>query len=187
MLAGLLVSVVSCTPIVRATIDAASGDPVGSDSSFLGALMLLAFACLCTLVGVFLVARPLIGLALAKTPAATRSALTWLHLSPLLVLLGLPMVHLLVPLWVARRFAARQPALAGQARALLNFQMTWTLFLVVALMLSVMVVGLLLVPLLLVFQVTVCLRAAWQAWHGRSIGYPLGVELIRTTPATAGD
>lgn len=140
--------------------------------------MLLAFACLCTLIGVFLLARPLAG---ARVEAVTprRGLVTLVSLSPLLLFAGVPMIHLLAPLWAARRGLAGDPGLCGASLALLNFQITWTLFTVVALLLCAALVGVLMLPVLLALQLWATLRGARQAWRGGDVRYPLSLDLIR--------
>ncbi len=179
VLAGLLVSTVSCTPIVRVAVQAATGTTIASQSSFIGATMLLAFACLCTLIGIIILAKPLSADPATEGEPAARGAATAVNLSPLLIFVGIPMAHLLVPLWVARRSHDKNARLFGIARQLLNFQITWTLFVVVALLLSIAIVGILMLPLLLAFQLFVCVRAAWHTWHGDTPRYPISLDLIR--------
>ncbi len=140
--------------------------------------MLLAFACLCTLIGVFVLARPLAG-ARVEAPAPHRRLVALVSLSPLLVFAGVPMIHLLAPLWAARRSRDSDPGLCGASLALLNFQITWTLFTVVALLLCAALVGVIMLPVLLALQLGATLRGARQAWLGREVRYPLSLDLIR--------
>jgi uncharacterized Tic20 family protein len=176
---GLLIAAVSCTPIVQISISAAAGTPIESQTSFLGAAMLLAFACLCTVIGVLIYARPVLegAPAQADTPGG-RVAVTLVTLSPLMMFTALPMVHLLIPLWVARRSLGVKPALSNEAKRVLNFQITWTLFAVVGLLLCLVLVGVFLLAALLVLQLAVTLLAAWRVWHGERAVYPMSITFI---------
>lgn len=179
ILTGLLVSVVSCAPIVRLPIDSITGARFTSDFSFLGAAMLLALASLCTMVGVLLYARSA-SIASAPANSAPPRPMTGvlLNLSPLVFVAGIPMAHLLLPLWVAGSTRSRQPGLSGEAVRVLNFQLTWTLFTVVALVLCIVVVGIPLLAALLIFNIAVMTRAAWRSAHGARGNYPLSLGFI---------
>ncbi|KAA3628652.1 MAG: DUF4870 domain-containing protein [Proteobacteria bacterium] len=178
IIVGMLVSMVSCAPAIRAPFKAAGTASLTSEFSFLGAAMLLALASLCMVVGVLLHARSLP--ATAPDPAATEVAgripLTLVAVSPLTYLVGVPMGHLLIPLWALSR--GRTTVLKQEAARVLNFQITWTLFAVVALLLCVVIGGVFFLAALVVFHAVVTIRAAWLVWRGRSPTYPLSVKFV---------
>jgi uncharacterized Tic20 family protein len=177
---GLLVSIVSCTPIVRVTVNSAAGTDFSSTSSFLGAVILLAFACLSTVIGVIIRAKSLVTEdPPVETGNSKRLRATLLNLSPLIVLLGVPMAHLLIPLWIIKRERHRDPSLAAAATRLLNFQITWTLFVVVGLLLCVVLAGLFILAALVIFQLGVCIRAAWMGWRGESATFPMSAVFVK--------
>lgn len=179
ILIGLLVSIVSCAPIVRLPIDSIKGAEIASDFSFLGAAMLLAFASLCTMIGVLLYTRfASIGSPPANSAPPTTLSAVLLNLSPLVLFAGIPMAHLLLPLWVAASKSSRRPGLCREAVRVLNFQLTWTLYTVVALMLCIVVVGIPLLAMLLIFNIAVMSRAAWRSAHGGRGSYPLSLGFI---------
>lgn len=141
--------------------------------------MLLAFACLCTVIGILIYARPLFeGVPAQAEAPAGRVAATLVTLSPLVMFTALPMAHLLIPLWVARRSQGVKPGLSIEAKRVLNFQITWTLFAVVGLLLCLVLVGVFLLAALIVLQLAITLRAAWKVWRGERAVYPMSIEFI---------
>lgn len=176
---GLLLSMVSCTPIVRLSVHSGAGGSFEGQTSFLIAAMLLAFASLCTAIGALLLSRSWrVGNVGNDVSPARRGTTVAVAASPLLLFLGIPMVHLLVPLVALGRSRGSHPALAMEARRVLNFQLTWTLFVVVGLILCVVLVGLVILAALMIFQLVVSVRAARAAWRGETASYPLSVAFI---------
>ncbi|MCZ7598127.1 MAG: DUF4870 domain-containing protein [Gammaproteobacteria bacterium] len=176
---GLLLSMVSCTPIVRVSVSGGAGGAFEGQTSFLIAAMLLAFACLCTAIGALLLSRSwrVAGIGSDASPSG-RGARVGVAAAPLLLLLGIPMVHLLVPLVALGRSRDSHPALALEAKRVLNFQLTRTMFVVVGLILCVVLVGVLILAALMIFQLVVSARAAVAAWRGETASYPLSVAFI---------
>lgn len=184
ILTGMMIAVVSCAPVIRIPVTGATIETFGR-FSFLGAAMLLAFASLATLIGVLMVAKtnPLPPRAEDERPV-TRMPATLLNLSPLVLFAGIPMAHLLIPLWIMRR--AREPALANEAARVLDFQITWTLFAVVGLILCMVLVGVFLLAVLLGMQLIVSLRAARHTWLGRQSHFPMSLVLVSRENRDAG-
>jgi uncharacterized protein len=172
--------VVSCAPILRVAYGQLGGSLEPIQSSFLSIAMMLAFASLFSMVGVIMFTRQFP----TATPPDDNTApkITGWHsvvsLAPLTMYLGLPMANLFAPLWIWRRSFA-QPDLREHARATLNFQITWTLFVVVALMLCVVLVGFFMLVALLLFHLCVCVYAAWCSYHKRPVKYPFGLVFVR--------
>jgi uncharacterized protein len=181
ILTGLLVTIVSCAPVLRLPLTGSSAQTF-SQFSFLGAAMLLALASLATVIGVLMHAKQNPSPALPGIqPPPPRLAASLLNLSPLALFIGLPMAHLLIPLWILRR--ARNPALRHEAARVLDFQITWTLFVVVGLILCTVLVGIFLVAGLLLFQLIVSLIAAGQAWRGRPTRFPMSLIFLAHDPS----
>ena len=172
LLTGLLLTTVSCAPLARMATSGFSAD--AATTSFLGAAMVLTFACLFTLTGVLIEAKR------AAVPAsgggASRSLRWLLTISPLAIYAALPMAHLLGPLIVYR--SADEASLRRDAARSLNFQVTWTLFAVVALLLCVVLVGVFMLAALVIFHIAVSVMAAVSNWRGRDAAYPLSVEFV---------
>lgn len=181
---------VSCAPLVRVTVNSASGAPFQTESSFLAMVNLLAFASLLTLIGVLMYSRHLqttstiesggvSASAADRSPEMSHGRSIALNLSPLLIFIGMPMVHLLVPLWVFKATRQQNPVLAADAKHLLNFEITWTLFVIVGLLLSVVLVGLLILTALLIFHLVVTLQAAFSISKGRTPRFPLSLTFLK--------
>ncbi len=179
-LTGLTLTIVSCAPVARLGIDTLTGNSGFVRNSFLGTVMVLAFASLFTMIGVLIYARQFSAPDHQTfEPAPNRTQVTLLNLTPLAVYIGFPMAHLLLPLWIYRRNNIKNPALSREAARLLNFQISWTLFLVVALMLCVVLAGVFILAALILFHLTVTLRAIWKSWHEQSTSYPLNLSFIK--------
>lgn len=95
------------------------------------------------------------------------------HLSAFTALCGLPFGHIAVPLliWALRK--DRMPFVDDQGKEAVNFQISMTLYLAAALVLSWVVVGLLLLPPLVAAWFYFVIRAAVRAQRGFTYRYPL--------------
>ena len=102
----------------------------------------------------------------------------WCHLSALVGYI-LPFGHIVFPavVWMARRDRVEGVDAAG--RESLNFQLTMTLFTLVGVLLSVVFVGLVLLFAVVVFHVSMTLRASLRAQRGLEVRYPLNIRLIK--------
>jgi uncharacterized protein len=118
------------------------------------------------------------GVSVESTPAG-RTWSSLLHLSALCLLVGVPFGHLLGPLviWLAKKESL--PEVVVQGREALNFQISMTVYMLVALLLLFVLIGFLLVPSLLVFQISMTIRAAVRASRGQPAGYPLSITFIQ--------
>jgi hypothetical protein len=106
--------------------------------------------------------------------------LTWavlIHVSGLSGLL-VPFGNVVFPLtlWLIKRDESE--FLDASGKAALNFQLTWTVLLVGALLSLVVGVGLLLVPLLAVAWLVLVVVGTARASEGEVYDYPLTLELI---------
>ena len=180
LLLGVTLAIVSCAPVYKLGLGELTGSPAPIKTSFLEVAMFLAFANLFTLVGVILYARrfPESNDGAHTVQADSSGWTTLVSASPGLLYLGLPMMHLLAPLWLWRRSMGNAP-LQEHARRTLNFQIAWTLFAVVALMLCVVVVGILMLAALLLLHFVVTARATWRSHRGRTVTYPFNLVFVR--------
>lgn len=67
---------------------------------------------------------------------------------------------------------------ADQAREALNFQLTVLIAFVAAAILKIVLIGLLLVPIVLVFNFVLCLVAAVSVSRGEDYRYPFSLRLL---------
>jgi len=110
--------------------------------------------------------------------AANRTAwVVALHLSALLGYL-VPMGHVLAPfaVWLARRDSI--PDLEAHGRRAMNFQLSVTIYILAALLLSFLLVGLLMLFAVVVLHFSAVVGAALQAQRGRPARYPLSLKFI---------
>ena len=177
LLLGILLSIASCAPIFRFGWDSLSGDTASApSSSFLTILMILAFALLLTTIGILMIVKSDVTPPRPGAPSP-RNALTLLHAGPLLMYFGIPMAQLLIPFWIWSKTRGHSDLRPAANRAL-NFHITWSLYMVVALLLSPIVIGLPLIPLLLAFHLYVTLTGLHRAARGKAISYPLCPAII---------
>lgn len=108
-------------------------------------------------------------------------ARTWAAFAHLTSLVGLilPLGHLLGPLviWLLKR--NDYPLVDDQGREALNFQISITLYFLIAALLVYLFIGLVLVPALLVFWLVMTVIAAVKASDGRRYRYPFTLRLIK--------
>ena len=115
----------------------------------------------------------------AQRPAAgERGAAMRGHLLGLLAY-PLPLVHLLVlALWWVRG-RGRSALVEEHGREALNFQLSILVYLLIAFSLSLVLIGILMLPLVLLFQAVMTIEGAVQARAGHRFRYPLTFRFLR--------
>jgi len=114
------------------------------------------------------------------TPESARSWCMALHLSGLSgLLLPIVLAHILVPLciWLLKR--ARSPEIDATGKEVLNFQISYTLYFLVAGMLCFIFVGFLIFPLLLIFWLLLPIIASVKTNNGIFYRYPLTISFLK--------
>lgn len=109
----------------------------------------------------------------AEARAAARNA----HLAGLLLYV-LPLLHLAFLLRAWRRAAAVSAFAEEHAREALNFQLSVLVYLLIAFTLSLALIGVLMLPVVLVFQLVMLREATVQARHGHRFRYPLTFRFV---------
>lgn len=143
-----------------------------------GVFMLLA-GWIAAVVGVLnLLGNPTPPLAPPLLSAQERGAAMRAHLCGLLAY-PLPLVHLLVmaSTWVRGRKGSA--FVEEHGREALNFQLSILVYLLIAFSLSLVLIGLLMLPLVLLFQLVMMIEAAVQARAGHRFRYPLTFRFLR--------
>ncbi|MDH4017604.1 MAG: DUF4870 domain-containing protein [Actinomycetota bacterium] len=104
----------------------------------------------------------------------------WAVAAALLAFAGyvMPLLNIAGPaaVWLAKR--DESAFVEYHAREALNFQISITLYMAAASLLMFVVIGFVLVPLLVVFDVVVIIVAALRASRGELYEYPLSLRLI---------
>ena len=120
---------------------------------------------------------------------ADRAWETGCHLSPLTLLIGIPIANIVAPfvIWFIRK--NNSPSTDQHGRAVLNFQLTMTLYFAILLLLSILIgkvsiLGFLSIPIALGMRVWAylniffILRAAYESAQGKLYPYPFSIRFI---------
>ena len=120
---------------------------------------------------------------------ADRAWETGCHLSPLTLLIGIPIANVVAPfvIWFIRK--NNSPATDQHGRAVLNFQLTMTLCFAILLLLSILIgkvsiLGFLSIPIALgmrawaYLNIFFILRAAYESAQGKLYPYPFSIRFI---------
>ena len=91
----------------------------------------------------------------------------------------LPLVHLLVMAAWWQRARSASAFVEEHGREALNFQLSILVYLLIAFTLSLLLIGILMLPLVLLFQVVMTIEAAVQARAGHRFRYPLTFRFLR--------
>ena len=83
-------------------------------------------------------------------------------------------------IWLRTR--EQDPYIDRHGREALNFQLSFLVYLLIAFALSLAVIGILMLPLLLLFHIVNMIEAAVQAQAGRHYRYPLTFRFLRAPP-----
>jgi uncharacterized Tic20 family protein len=95
-----------------------------------------------------------------------------------LYLLGFALGHVLVPLvlWLVKR--DESAFVDAHGREALNFQISVTIYAIVASLLAWVLIGFVLLPLLAGFHIVLMIIASVRASHGEPYRYPLTIRLL---------
>jgi uncharacterized protein len=96
------------------------------------------------------------------------------HLSGILVAFLGPLV-----IWLMNKDKPEKEWLNEQAKEALNFQITIFIAWIVAGALSMILIGLLLIPVILIGNLVLCIMAAMKVNEGVSYRYPFALRLIK--------
>lgn len=111
-----------------------------------------------------------------------RQATNWgmlCHLSSLCAYVGVPFGHIAGPLivWLIKR--NEFPYVNEQGKESLNFQITMTLYYIIAALLVLVFIGFFLLFALAAFQIVAVIVASVRANEGRPIRYPLTIRFLK--------
>ncbi|MDY6905930.1 MAG: DUF4870 domain-containing protein [Thermodesulfobacteriota bacterium] len=101
------------------------------------------------------------------------------HLSALAGLTGIPFGNIIGPLivWLIKK--DQFPFVDAQGRESLNFQISMTLYTMLAVLLCFVLIGFLLLPVLLIANLVLIILACLKTSKGIAYRYPLTIRLIR--------
>ena len=114
----------------------------------------------------------------AGVPKTARNWAVAAHLSGLSLYLGVPFGNILGPLlvWLFKR--GESPFVEMQAKEALNFQLSITIYGVVAGLLIILLVGVFLIPIVFILQIVLTIVAAVRASEGKAYTYPCTIRLV---------
>ena len=101
----------------------------------------------------------------------------YLHACGLLIFTGVPLANFLAGYWLWKNYRRQSQTLHQHGLAMLNFQISMYLYLLLSAFLVFIVIGLLTTPILLLFHLLATLYAMTCAWSGRPVRYPLSIEI----------
>ena len=102
----------------------------------------------------------------------------WCHLGALVGYVLIPFGSIIVPaiIWLTKR--GSDPFIDAHGRESLNFQVTLILYIVVAVILCVVLVGFVLVPILYIGGIILTIHAAIHANDGRPYYFPFTIRMF---------
>jgi uncharacterized Tic20 family protein len=96
------------------------------------------------------------------------------HLSGIILSFVVPLI-----IWLTNKDKADKGFLVDQAREALNFQITIAIAWVIAMALSVLLIGFLLYPIIIIVNLIFCILAGVKANEGVAYRYPFALRLIK--------
>jgi uncharacterized Tic20 family protein len=108
-----------------------------------------------------------------------------MHAVGLLLYTGIPLLNFLVAYWLWVKYRHRHPSLDSTGKAVLNFQITIYLYLLLSLFMVMAVIGLISTPLILVLHLSATLLAMLQTLRGKQFKYPSNIPIIQGRQAPA--
>ncbi|MDD4954589.1 MAG: DUF4870 domain-containing protein [Candidatus Omnitrophica bacterium] len=101
------------------------------------------------------------------------------HLTGLSIFIGVPFGNIIVPLiiWLIKK--EEYPFVAEQGKEALNFQISMTIYSIVAGVLWLVFIGILLVPAIIIVDLIFVINAAVKANKGEGYKYPLAIKFIQ--------
>jgi len=82
-------------------------------------------------------------------------------------------------IWLINKEKADKGWLNGQAKEALNFQITIFIAYCVAALLTIVLIGMLLIPVILIANLVLCIMAGMKANEGVDYRYPFAIRLIK--------
>lgn len=115
-----------------------------------------------------------------SSPESDRSWCIGLHLSGFSgILLGWSLMHILAPLviWLIKR--SDSPAIDTTGKEVLNFQISYSIYTGVSILLCFVLVGFLFLPVVLVTWIVCMVLAAMKTSNGDTYRYPYTIRFLR--------
>lgn len=172
---GMLLVAAGYAPIIRRAFGIEEG------ISFLSVVLLLAAGLMAGLSGMMLLARSEATDRVEKESrihSENRYA-ALCHVGALLIWLGIPLGNFILPYLCWRRVRRRSSFVDRHGMASINFQLSVTLYQLIAVLLFYLIAGLLMLGLVIALHLLLSLYAAWRALSGHEFSYPMSIRFIR--------
>lgn len=101
------------------------------------------------------------------------------HLGTLLVFVGVPFAHLLIPFLIRLFKKNESQFIEEHTRESLNFQLSFTIYLIGSAILIIIAIGYLLLVLLALGGIYFILKASYAAYNGEKFKYPYTIQFIK--------
>jgi uncharacterized Tic20 family protein len=116
------------------------------------------------------------------TEKENNKAITWAtfcHVGALSLYLGIPFGHIIIPLvlWLIKK--NEYPFVDEQGKESLNFQISMSIYALVAGLLTFALVGFLVFPILIVVHVVFIITAIVKTNKGENYRYPITIRIIK--------
>ena len=103
----------------------------------------------------------------------------FVHLSPLLGYIGVPLANIIAPLIIWQIKKDDMPFVSINAKQCLNFQISLTIYVLISVILIFLFVGVFLLIAIGIASLIFTIRAALKARDGELYKYPLTITFIR--------
>ena len=116
-----------------------------------------------------------------QPPADDKQARTWgmlCHLAALAGFIGIPFGNIIGPLvvWLIKK--DESPYVDAQGKASLNFQISMTIYKIVAALLVLVIIGFVLLPALIILNIVCIIIASVKTSNGEEFNYPLAISFF---------
>jgi hypothetical protein len=103
---------------------------------------------------------------------------TFCHLAGLSLLLGIPVGNVIGPLviWVLKK--DESPQVDEHGKDALNFQISWTIWMLVASLSILLLIGAVLLPVTLIAWLVLTIIGTIRASRGEKVSYPLTIQFL---------
>jgi hypothetical protein len=155
---------------------------VGYTAAILGSVALLLFAPIILITGVLLLVVPAFNNNPLPTGTVEPALRTWAmlaHLAALLGYVGIPFGQILGPLivWLSKK--DEDPFIDAHGRESLNFQISMTLYMIIAFVLILVFIGIILLFVLIALHIALSIIAALRANQGQLYRYPFTIRFLQ--------
>ena len=166
-------------PVVRAVI----GIDDEIEIQFLTVVYFLIGGVMCGLTAMILMVRRQPKIANHQSTEIDNKTAAKLHATGLLIFTAIPLANFLACYFLWLKVRHRSAWLDYQGREALCFQITLYLYLLMALLMVLAIVGIFAIPLLLMFHLVVTVIAIAMSVRGKPFSYPANINIIDRQPS----